>query len=444
MLTGEPDIATRPLRRIGIATFAGVMVGAVLIAGAAVWGLLRPGNQTTWQTADDIIVEEGTGTRYIYRDDRLWPVLNYASARLLLGKPDAQVRDVSAKSLEGTPRATTVGIPGAPDALPAPGRLTATPWNVCTGTTTDTPQRPYVAVLPGTTLNGQTLGNDSLLVQPPNDQVYLLTNSHRFAIRNPDETLAALGWLTAPVHTVGPAFLSTVPAGPDLEPPPISSGGSAGPALGAQAQTQIGEIFEIGDSSNYAVLLSDGLAAIPRTAAAIMLSGRSATKILAADFADAPLHNGAVVPDGYPNNPQPPGTVELANGAILCTRYDVDATGTHSTEIVTLMQPPAGLAAAPASPKGGSALPQADRVIVNGGTGALIRAVPAPGVTTGTIYLITDQGIRYPIASTVELEALGYGTVSPVPIPTDLLDVLFIGPALSAEAATHPLNPAGK
>ena len=74
--------------------------------------LIRPGGATSWKDGNAVIVEKETGTRYIFRDGQLHPVINYASALLALGT-SARTLQVSRNSLTGTPRGTQIGIASA-------------------------------------------------------------------------------------------------------------------------------------------------------------------------------------------------------------------------------------------------------------------------------------------------------------------------------------------
>jgi hypothetical protein len=88
----------------------------------------------------------------------------------------------------------------------------------------------------------------------------------------------------------------------------------------------------------------------------------------------------------------------------------------------------------------------ADRVAVPGGHGALLRTAPAPGsAAPGTIYLLTDQGIKYPLPaeSTDRVQAaLGYRGVRPTPVPAAVLALIPTGAALDPVAATVLAPPA--
>jgi hypothetical protein len=74
-------------------------------------------------------------------------------------------------------------------------------------------------------------------------------------------------------------------------------------------------------------------------------------------------------------------------------------------------------------------------VVVAPGAGVLARAPLAPGVPGQALYLITDVGLKYPLASVEVAEKLGYAGVAPVEVPALLLALVPTGPALSPDRA---------
>ena len=131
LLGSDPESPEQPMRRAATATLAGVMVAVLALVGAGFYGELHGGSASKWQQAGVLVVERGTGSRFVWADDQLHPVLNYTSARLLLNAPAAPVVQVSRRSLEEAPRGRTVGIAGAPDSLPDASHLVVGPWSVC-------------------------------------------------------------------------------------------------------------------------------------------------------------------------------------------------------------------------------------------------------------------------------------------------------------------------
>ncbi|MFD0888040.1 type VII secretion protein EccB, partial [Streptosporangium algeriense] len=125
LLQGEPDLPESPMRRHNVAMFGGVLVAVLVAAVFGVIGLLRPGNATALTDPGTVVVEEETGATFVYSAPQgtMIPVVNMASARLLVGQENVKVRVVSSASLTRYPRGTLVGIPGAPESLPVRDRL---------------------------------------------------------------------------------------------------------------------------------------------------------------------------------------------------------------------------------------------------------------------------------------------------------------------------------
>ncbi len=117
----DPDPVSSPMRRIGGALFASVMIAVLAVAAVGVYGVLRPGTGNAWRDGRAMIIEKETGARYVFRDNVLYPVLNYTSAVLILGTSDPVT--VSRSALEGVPRGTPMGIPGAPDPSARPATV---------------------------------------------------------------------------------------------------------------------------------------------------------------------------------------------------------------------------------------------------------------------------------------------------------------------------------
>ncbi|WP_460370910.1 type VII secretion protein EccB, partial [Actinocorallia lasiicapitis] len=119
LLLAEPDNPDRPLRRIGIGTFSGLMVAVLLVAGWGIAGLITKDGAARGIDAQTVVIAKGTGAKYVLcGDGRLCLTANYASARLALGGGGVKVRTVATKSLAKYARGPLIGIPGAPDALP--------------------------------------------------------------------------------------------------------------------------------------------------------------------------------------------------------------------------------------------------------------------------------------------------------------------------------------
>jgi hypothetical protein len=77
--------------------------------------------------------------------------------------------------------------------------------------------------------------------------------------------------------------------------------------------------------------------------------------------------------------------------------------------------------------------------------GALVKLTSSVNDTIGTEYLVTDLGIKYPIAGPSVLSDLGLSTIKATALPPGFVDLMPTGPALSeqAAAAVQPDDPNG-
>src|SRR6266511_3046287 len=421
LLRGEPDLATPPLRRTTVGLLVGCILGVIAVGGFAVYGIIRPSQSTAWRHPGTLIVDRQTGTRYVLAGGRLHPVLNYASARLLLGR-SMTVALVPADTLAAVPRGGPVGIPGAPDALPANTGSSSgtgsgpTRWLVCAG---------RVAGAAG--------------AQAPTVSVRIGPDDGALPLRG--------GWL------------GVLPAGPDLGPPAVAHRGAPGPVLDGRP-TVVGQLFGVPDPTGTAgdrhlyLLTANGLQPVSDTEATLVLADPAGT---AASGGHAPAVRGLspgalagarVLPtraDAAALPPDPPALLAdparspcvrvLAGGDQAVSLATVPATGT------ALAAAPVAAAPAPGTPASGAATSgAADRIDVAPGSGALVRP-RAPG-TAGpdqagpdqvapACYLLTEDGALFPVADAAAAGDLGYDPDAAVGVPANLLALLPVGPALS-------------
>lgn len=442
MLSGEPERTDLPMRRLAMAVFGSAMVAAIVFAGVGVYGILRPGGGRPLDNR--IVIERETGARYVYLDQRLHPVLNYSSARLILGGAEPATQTLSRRSLRDVPRGEPVGIPNAPDALPEPTALDGLPWTTCT--MRRSPGSVALAthlLVGGEPAGGVPLGEEALLVTGGTgaDAIrYLLWNNRRLKVMD-GSVLAALEMTAAVPVPVDQALLNSIAAGPDLKPGYIFRAGEPGATVDGQAGT-IGQVYRSG--GQHYLLLERGLVTIGDTMAQLLLRSQQQTPVeISAQAAGAVQGNPRFEPDGFPDD-IPTLRNSGTEPAMVCATYADSPTGTPSTTIKLFGQADERLVQAsanlPPARVGVDGVRLADRVLVTGGHGALVRVVPAAGTSaTGTTsYLVTDQGIKYALPrqdTAVVQESLGYAGVTPVPVPAYLLALLPTGPALDPAAA---------
>nr|BFD87992.1 type VII secretion protein EccB [Streptomyces sp. Xyl84] len=465
LLRADPDLAEPPARRTNRGMTYGMVVAVVLAAGFLLFGFIKPGGNTSWRSGKSLIVEKGTGTRYVY-DGRLHTVLNYPSARLLLG-PDMSTVSVAAQSLAEARHGNPVGIPGAPDSLPPAASLNAHPWQVCAATevTASGAHKPLTVLAVDAEHDGIGVGSDQgVLVKGPDGDPYLLWQDNRFRIPGGRSALAALGYGGTDPLPVSAAFLDGVPAGADLTAPALPGLGSAGPRLDGHA-TRVGQVFTVqtpGSAQRYYVLGRDGLVPLTATQAALVLgdhrtkekaypasapaavtlSAQALGGTLAATgsaSAEAVRQSGARLPQ------QPPALLTVPDSAGVCV--GLDAQGTQALQVTLALVPVRSLTdqALPPLKASAPACLAVDGIAVAPGGGGLVRALTSSGGGTGTAtYLVTDSGVKYRLPSADAAKDLGYDLAAAEGLPAALLNMLPTGPDLSpASAATGHVSVTG-
>ncbi|MEJ2886212.1 type VII secretion protein EccB [Actinomycetospora aeridis] len=449
-----------PLRAQHRATVAGALIAALALGVAAVWGLLdRPAD---WRSAG-VVVAEGSGALYVvvHEPDRLVPVPNLASARLVLAAlaaaggtaGDPAPVEVADADLATAPRERGVGIPDAPP-LPPAGAPVPPVWSVCdTGSPRPGAARPWeqprvwTTVLAGPSAPARPLDpGRGLLLRDRFDGTWLVHDGirSRLDLRDPAVVIAfdLEGQIPRPVST---SLLNTLTEGPSIVAPVIAGRGEVPPA-GLLAGEPVGGVVRLvgpGTPDRWYVVQREGVQEVPEVVA----------RLVRLDDPD-PARAGAPVPIVSPGQLRPLATARgIAVGAypdpvpraVPMDEAPTTCAGAQGGGPVALTvgtQPPSG----PAPP---TTLAQADgsgdRVdaVVLPGAGVVVRAVPtgrddAPGSPT----VISGSGLASAVPDPETAAALGLGEAFP-PAPDAVVGLLPAGPVLSVAAALNPLPGGG-
>jgi type VII secretion protein EccB len=440
---GKPDILEPPNRRLSNGTVMGFLLAALIVAVVGIIGLFVPGKSQAWRQPGVIVMAQESGARFVYLDDQLRPVLNYTSARLVLGQAAAPIVTVSQNSLAGVPVGQPIGIPGAPDALPAPDHLIGGPWTVCVQAAPNAAAPPLVTLRladgPGTAMPG----DQGIMVSAPDRTRYLIWQGHRY--RMSGQVAGALGYGGARALPVPAVWLSPVPAGRDLVVPKIPGIGDPGPVVDGRA-SQVGQVFEVRNpainTDEFRVMLADGLAPLNRTLAAMLLVD-TATQQAYPDGAVAPITLGPAAVAGVPVSArtdlaaglpdQPPQLASVAADTATCLRFGATGGPELAVTMSSVAARDADAGAVPTGPHQAGTM--ADQIAVPAGSGVLAHDLPTAGATPGADYLITDLGVKFPLSNPEVVQTLGYDRVGSVAIPNRLLDLLPTGPVLNPQAA---------
>ncbi|MFY1688480.1 type VII secretion protein EccB [Plantactinospora sp. WMMB782] len=433
----ETDPAQSPFRRAAGATLASLLIALIGIGGSVVYGVFVGGGATKWKDSSVVIVEKESGAQYVYVDNTLHPVLNYTSALLIVGQVPKTV-SVSRKSLEGQPRGVTLGIRDLPESLAPQNRLVTGDWTICSQPRAGGGgAQPQSTLLIGRTApGGRELGDEGLLAEHPNGDLYLIWHNRRHLIENPELVISALTWGSQRRVPVAPALLNALPAGTNLGEIRIPDAGEPSEAVEG---AKIGEVFLVerqGGGGQYAVAKRDGLYNITEVQANILLTRDvveqgDETKLTQGQYGAMPK-KGDLVPGNDAAAPAETPEMASAEGGVVCG----DVPDDRGVQDIRVGADMSGIAAPPAtsaqSPRGGTL---ADQVVLEPGRGVVVEAAAAPGATGGAISVVTDQGRRHPVTNGEVLNNLGYGAVKRVRMPSILVTLIPEGPALDPEKA---------
>jgi type VII secretion protein EccB len=454
LVARESDPAELPFRRLGGAALGSVMLAVVALAAVGIIGIIRGGGNTSWRTGQVVVVERESGTRFVYLDGRLHPVLNLASARLIL-RTAAPVKLVSAKSLAGVPRGPRLGIADAPDSLPRAGRLLGGGWSACSVMGTDaaggrTPAASLAIARPPRSGTALADGQGLLVrdVVAGRQRFHLVWHGLRFAIDSVEPVLRAFGTSADRAVPVAAAFLDTLPRGAPITVPRAENTGGPTTAFGDRATSVLtGQVVEAPAGTFYLVRTAD-LLPITALQKDIVLADVTTTRaypdaepravsmstalVAGAKVGARPAPDPSDAPDRRPELVTP-GPDEFRDGAV-CSWF---APGRFAPAVYVGARPgDGGWLDTPRRTDGGKLL--ADRVLVEPGRVALVEALPAPDAPRGSLHLVSDQGLRYGLAHDDVAAMLGYPRGRAVRLPATLLDRLPAGSALDPVLARKP------
>ena len=412
-----------PLRAVA----AGVVLSAMIILAGVFYGLLRPGLPNGWENNTLVLVKD-SGARYVTIDSVLYPVINTASARLLMPSGKFSVITTDKETLDGIEVGPTIGILGAPDDIPSPTALINDGWAACVADDAGT-----AVTLP----NGRLLGAvDQASVVELDDTLYVVAGNLRYEVASSDTdaVLRSVGLNAGSAVTVDARWLNLFNEGTPLAPLVVTD---AGEQLSGTDLTIGGVIHQEGDPEDvrYVVSTDGELARLSPLAYQLYLLGSGAFLGGATDVSPADVR-------GLPNAPEPAGGIDwptepltaLERDAAPCAILEHDETGQPQTSFATLADQndldPAG-------------------VSVGTGGGALIRVGGSDASDAGLVYLVDESGTAYPVpgADSDIMGRLGYELDDIALVPGAWLQFLAAGPDLTqtaAGSAPQPVAAAGR
>jgi type VII secretion protein EccB len=427
LLDADPDTNDAPLARMGTATYAGIMVAILVLAGAGIYGIFNRGGSAAWKKAGTLITERETSRQFIYVDKTLYQVQNVTSAQLVLG-PQMTILDVAHNSLRNTRHGGIIGIRGAPEDTPKPKDAAGSTWSVCVGGNLTATSAVPMQIQPGVKAAGGPIPATSGILLKAPQGTFLLAQNHVYLI--PPKWLTALSYGSAtPGVQVTNAFIAAIPRGQTLQPITGLVGFRAkGPTLGVGGRaTKIGQVLQdAADRRLYYLVVSGGLAPLTALQARLQLADSATQRLQGgarAFVVDPDVLNGIPIkklPKAPPRNQQPPTTRPLpltpSSNEQVCVVYP--RTATAPTVVYGRYVPvpnTSGLVRLPL------------------GAGAVVQ-VPS-SAAAATTYFVSDAGVAFPIGND-GLSQLGLDQVPAGRVPSSVLGAIVAGPPLDRRSAS--------
>jgi type VII secretion protein EccB len=423
LVRGDAHMLDDPLRAQTLSLIAGVVLAVIIVAACAILAFLRaPG---TLGTAPIVLVRD-SGALYVRLGDTVHPVLNLASARLIVGAP-ANPDAVSAAAINNTKRGPLVGIPGAPSMISTPLSGDESGWAVCDDATSTT-------VIAGNVGSNGLISGRSVLVVPRSESAattYLLYDGWRAKVdlrnRAVVRALELDGVIPRPVSR---ALLDALPEAPPIVAPHIPDAGSPSPLRGLR----VGSVVRVDRASGeeYYVVLARGVQRIGEVAADLIRFTDSQDTgdidtVAPDDVAAAPILDTLPV-STYPQR----GGV--AKDSIVCARWRLGPSGANTTVLMgDSLQGTGPVSLAQADGDG----PGVDNVSMPRGRSVYVRSIGITGDTasTGALYFVDESGVLFGLRDEDTAKHLGL-TGTPLPAPWPVLARLPRGPELSKDAAS--------
>ncbi|MBB1256098.1 type VII secretion protein EccB [Streptomyces sp. OF3] len=478
--TGSDEGAPRPLRGF----LPGLVIGALILAGFGAWGMFRPQAPKGWdKPGKNVIIASDSTTRYVVlRTDgktQLHPVLNLASAKLLLDPDSYQIVKVAERELDSgrIPHGPTIGIPYAPDRLPGKTEAgTAKRWAVCEKPAA--PGRPLqrgtfvLAAREHNAVDGQDRlrrGEVMYVRDAKTRDEYLVSangTKYRVGTRNgsrpgtPERDLLVRILASGEPQRVSKEWLATYRDGTPVDFPRLR--GDVGAPAGVNdldnTANRVGMVLvaTTGDGDQHYLVEPGRVVPVTAFTASLVLSSPATGELRQNG---RPLRVGAQTI--FPTDERHSPTARYDWPRHRATQVN---RGGRDTLCSVLRSVHATTGRTTVSTWAGKDYPRtlvdkSTSAYVTPGAGLLFRQFQGSDPDTGGVFLMTDTGLRYAVQSNADSSTdkaprrkpdsgapevdeaqirLGYRGVKPSPVPMTWAQFLPTGPRLDTTSARQP------
>ena len=417
-----------PMRSQSRSMTVGLVLGVLVLAGFGVTALFKPAPAIG---DSPIVLAKGSGALFVKVDDRMHPVLNLASARLIAGSA-ASPAVVGDDKLRAVSLGPMVGIPGAPQQLPGRGQQVSGPWTVCDSVDGD--RIVGTSVIAGGAAIGDGIaeltGKEALLVER-DGQAHLVYDGKRARVDLEDHAVTrAMGLDGITPRSVTAALLNAVPEARPIVAQPVP--GQGNPPTFPIPDAVVGDVVHItgAEASKHFVVLGDGIQPVGAATADLILYGGAGAVLreLSPDsIAQAPTTGRPLPVADHPQSA--PRIRGGGDDTVACLTWSRDSEGASpSTTLAVGRKLPLAEGA------------QAVRMAGADGPGEAVDLFYLPPGHAANVhvgegrreprFLVSDTGVRYGIAGAETAGTLGLGAESDS-APWSIIGILPAGPALT-------------
>lgn len=441
------DLET-PHRNQSMAIWSGVASMVLLCVVGFIVAKISP--QSNQRDAKFIVT--AAGSPYVDYGGALHPVLNLASARLILGSPQT-AKPVKDAVLDTRPRGQTMGILHGAEML-TPRQDDTARWTVCDthgaalSLTTSSAPVTTTLIAGESELTGQRdlATPTALAVRDPDTsgQVWVLWGNRRATVGGDDKAAqAVLGLTPAIVGKAAPisrGLLNAITPAPPITAPFVADRGAPSAAVAGMKNGDIVRSKSVTGEDVFTVVFSDGVQQIPTLVADLLAAtGSAVTTTPTADLVNAPRVQHVDV-DGFPT--QAPVYVQ---SPVMCWTWSRGSSDAAATTKLTIgdQLPLASADVSDIVPLlAATGIEQAQQTFTAPGKGWYVRVTGEDRTSEAREQLlwIDDKGVRYALgldgtSYDGTVAALGINQKPPLLIPWSIAKLYGQGPTLSKTEA---------
>jgi type VII secretion protein EccB len=412
-VSGAPGGREVEPNRPGGPIIAGVVLAALVVGAGALTGAVKPSVKDGWDD-NKVVVARNTGARYLAQGGVMYPVRNTASARLVIPPEDFEVVFAPEDKIAERRQGPTIGIEGAPDAVPLVEDLIQSGWTSCAATKRTDAAGAVTA--PGgwsmqlsQTPTATAVPDQALVVRSTADgKQFLIAGTRSFPVSQ--QARAALGLTAAPLE-MPPQWLNLFNAGTDLKAVAgPASRVAVPPTAKLPAGTAEGDLLAVKDRTDHYLATPEGAFALSEVQYRLYQLANPAKPVVLPVAPAKLAENVPALLAATTDWPRELPTAYALDNTVAC----VIMTASARTGPVTELAEPIPNAYLTPQPTG--------VIKVDPAHGALVRS----GTDT-PVVLVDAVGKAYPLGNRGEQSRLGYGEVRPTFVLPGWIDALGDG-----------------